>query len=230
LLGDPQGVGASLAAADVPAEPAADEPVEALAISDALQSSYAQKQLQTELALVKDQLTIAGDPLRPRLDVDAYVQAQGLGNRRVPPALEQFGKMEAVSAHVGLTFEMPVTDTRRSSQIAAARLSTHIAEKRLAESELQIRSSVASAIARRRAARERLVLSRETEKVALKQAEAERARAPPGPASGAARSHRLGAGGRSARRATRALATPVRRSHRQVACGRARYADRARPK
>jgi outer membrane protein len=176
LLGDRSAAGASFAAADEPTPPSADEPAEARATSDALATSYARKQLQTQLALVKDQLKISGESLRPRLDLDAYVQAQGLGNRSVPPAFEQFGKMEAVSAHVGLTFETPITDTRRSSQVAAAQLSAHIAEKQLVENEVAIRSSVASTLARRRAARQRLELSTQTEKVAREQAEAERAR------------------------------------------------------
>lgn len=175
-LGRAAGVGEALAAADEPQPPSADEPVEATAVRDALANSYERRQLQAELALSRDQLRISGDPLRPRLDLDAYVQAQGLGNRRVPPAFEQFGQMEAVSAHVGLTFQMPVTDTRRSSQIQAAQLAAHVAEKQIAVNELTIRSNVASAIAQRRAARERLELATQTEKVAKAQAEAERAR------------------------------------------------------
>jgi outer membrane protein TolC len=176
LLGKADDVGASLQAVDAPQPPTADEPALGSATSEALASSHARKQLLAQLAIAKDQLRTAGDPLRPRLDVDAYVQAQGLGNRRVPPALEQFGKMEAVSAHVGLTFETPLSDTRRTAQIQAAQLSQHVAEKQIRELELQVRSSVASAIAERRAARERLELSALTEKVAREQAEAERAR------------------------------------------------------
>jgi outer membrane protein TolC len=126
--------------------------------------------------MLKDQLRIAGDPLRPRLDVDAYVQAQGLGNRSVPPAFEEFGKFDVVSAHVGLTFEMPISDTRRTSQIQAALFAAHVAEKQLDDNELAIRGSVASAIAQRRAAREKLELSTQTEKVAHEQVDAERAR------------------------------------------------------
>jgi outer membrane protein TolC len=176
LLGDQRGFGQSLAAADAPKPPDSDEPVEARAVSDALAHSFARKQLQTQLAILKDQLKIAGDPLRPRLDLDAYLQAQGLGNRRVPPAFQQFGEMEAVSAHVGLTFEMPITDTRRTAQMQSAQLAAHVAEKQIEENELSIRSSVASALALRRAAREKLLLASETEKVARAQAEAERAR------------------------------------------------------
>jgi outer membrane protein TolC len=175
-LGQSSGVGDSLAATDGPQVPQEDEPALPSAVNDALRTSYARKQLQTQLAIVKDQLKIAGDPLRPRLDLDAYVQAQGLGNQRVPPAFQQFGQMDAVSAHVGLTFEMPLTDTRRSSQIQAAQLAAHVAEKQLQENELELKSSVASAIAQRRAAREKLGLAGQTEKIARAQAEAERAR------------------------------------------------------
>lgn len=176
LLGQPGAVGASLAAADGPQAPTSDEPSLTSAVNDALHNSYARKQLQTQLALLKDQLRLTGDPLRPRLDVDAYVQAQGLGNRRVPPALQQFGQMDAVSAHVGLTFEMPLTDSRRSAQVQAAQFAAHVAEKQLEENELEVRSSVASAIAQRRAAAEKLELASRTEKIARQQAEAERAR------------------------------------------------------
>jgi outer membrane protein TolC len=176
LLGEPGGVANGLTAADVPRPPSADDPVEARAVDDALRTSFSQKQLQTQLALAKEQLKTAGDPLRPRLDVDAYVQAEGLGNRRVPPAFEQFGKMQGVSAHVGLTFETPITNTRRSAQIEATRLSAHIIEKQLVENEVAIRSSVASALTRMHAAREKAALSTRTERVAREQAEAERAR------------------------------------------------------
>jgi outer membrane protein TolC len=51
-----------------------------------------------------------------------------------------------------------------------------MAEKQIAANERSIRSSVVSAIARRRAARQRLELASQTEKVARAQAEAERAR------------------------------------------------------
>ena len=176
LLGEPSGVGASLSASDSPELPTADDPSEGSAVNDALQNSYVRRELRTQLAILKDQLRIAGDPLRPRLDLDAYVQAQGLGNRSVPPAFEEFGKFDAVSAHVGLTFEMPISDTRRTSQIQSALFAAHVAEKQLDDNELSIRVSVASAITQRRAAREKLGLSTQTEKVAHEQVDAERAR------------------------------------------------------
>jgi cobalt-zinc-cadmium efflux system outer membrane protein len=77
---------------------------------------------------------------------------------------------------VGLTFDAPLSSSRRAAQLQAAELSRHVAEKQIQELELELRSSVASAIAERRAARERVELATQTEKVARQQAEAERAR------------------------------------------------------
>jgi outer membrane protein len=176
LLGRPAEVGANWRAGDAPEPELADDPGEAATLAEALQNSYTRRQLQAQLAIIQDQLKVAGDPLRPRLDLDGYVQAQGLGNARVPPAFEQFGKLEAVSAHVGLTFQMPITDARRSAQIQSATLAAHIAQKQIEQDELETRGAVASALARRRAARDRLLLSTQTESVARRQAEAERAR------------------------------------------------------
>jgi outer membrane protein TolC len=176
LLGEPRGLGESLRATDDPRQPIVDELSQDSATSDALRTSYQRKQLQTQLAILKDQLKIAGDPLRPRLDLDAYVQAQGLGNRSVPPAFEQFGRLDAVSAHVGLTFELPLTDTRRSAQIQSALFACHVAEQQIAENELEIRGAVAKAMADLSAARQRLELASKTEKVAGEQAEAEQQR------------------------------------------------------
>lgn len=176
LLGQPSGVEARLTAADTPRVPAEDAPVEARAVEEALQNSYQQHELRAQLALAKEQLKTAGEPLRPRLDLDAYVQAEGLGNRRVPPAFEQIGRLQGLSAHVGLTFETPISTDRRNAQIESAKLTAHVAEKQLMENELAIRASVASALARLAAARQKTALSARTEAVAQQQAEAERAR------------------------------------------------------
>ncbi|HEY8942755.1 MAG TPA: TolC family protein, partial [Polyangiaceae bacterium] len=148
----------------------------AVALADAEKASPELAQLSTQIKLVQDQLQIAGDPLRPRLDLDAWVQVQGLGNREVPPAFEQAGRLEAVSAHVGLTFEAPLDGTRRRSQIASARLAKHIAEKQLEATRQRLRSDVLSAIASREAAETRVQVASETVRVAGSQAEAERRR------------------------------------------------------
>jgi outer membrane protein len=176
LLGESAGAGPELATSDSLPEPIAGPADTAGALADAEKASPDLLQLQAQIEIVQDQLKIAGDPLRPRLDLDAYVQVQGLGNREVPPAFEQAGRLEAVSAHVGLTFEAPLDGTRRRSQIASAQLSQHIAKKQLEASRQRLRTDVMSALAARDAAEKRVEVASETVRVSGSQAEAERRR------------------------------------------------------
>ena len=91
-LGQPERAGSELrASGPLPAE-VEPTPSAARAIDEALSNSYQLKQLEVQMALATDQARIAGDSLRPRLNAEAYVQAQGLGYREVPPVFEQIGK------------------------------------------------------------------------------------------------------------------------------------------
>ncbi|HYQ02962.1 MAG TPA: TolC family protein [Polyangiaceae bacterium] len=143
-------------------------------VEDALLASYELKQLQAQLEVAQYQAKIAGDSLRPSLNLDASLSAQGLGNRAVAPAFEQFGKMDAVSAQVGLTFETPVTNSRRNAQIQNALLTAHITEKQIESARQQLRTDVQSAIARRNAAKSRFELAQVTERVAGQLADGQR--------------------------------------------------------
>ena len=172
-MGQVQPSGPDLRSVDTPPDVAVDD-ARAQAVGDALGASYELKRLQAELQIAQDQAKIAGDALRPSLNLDASLSAQGLGNRQVPAAFEQFGKLEAVSAQVGLTFETPVTGTRRNAQIEGALISAHIAEKQIESARQQLQGDVLSAIARRNAAKRRLELAQVTERVAGQQAEGER--------------------------------------------------------
>ena len=172
-LGQADRVGPDITPADDPPDGTSDETIEH-ALDDALAASYTVKQLQAQLQVAQEQAKIAGDSLRPRLDADAYLQAQGLGNRAVSPAFEQFGGMEAVSAHVGLTFETPLTDTRRSAQIQSALLSAHIAEKQIESARQDLRAQVRTALLQRNAAKLSLAVALQTEKVASQQAEGQK--------------------------------------------------------
>lgn len=144
------------------------------AVDEALSASYELKQLQAQLEVAQYQAKIAGDALRPSLNLDASLSAQGLGNREVFPAFEQFGKMDAVSAQVGLTFETPVTSTRRNAQIQNALLTAHITEKQIEGARQQLRTDVQAAIARRNAAKSRYELAQVTERVAGQLADGQR--------------------------------------------------------
>lgn len=172
-LGKAERTGPDLASVETPPDPTPDDVGEA-AVAEALASSYELKQLETQLKISQDQATIAGDALRPQLNVNATLSAQGLGNRRVPPAFTQFGELQAWGAQVGVTFETPVTSTRRNAQIQEALLSTHIAEKQIEAAKQQLRTDVHTALARRDAAKRRLELALITEKVAHDQAEGQR--------------------------------------------------------
>lgn len=172
-LGQAERTGPALRAADTPADVGTDD-ASAQAIDEAIAASYDLKSLQAQLSIAQDTARYAGDSLRPALNLNAAVSAQGLGNRSVPPAFEQFGGMEAVSAQVGLTFETPVTNTRRRAQIESALISTHIIERQMESTRQTIRTNVQAAFARRNAARVRLEVAQETEKVAGEQAEGQR--------------------------------------------------------
>jgi len=172
-LGQADRVGPDLTPVDNPPDVIIEDNAD-IALKDALAASYTIKQLQAQLQVAQEQAKIAGDSLRPRLDADAYLQAQGLGNRAVSPAFEQFGAMDAVSAHVGLTFETPLTDTRRSAQIQSALLSAHIAEKQIESARQELRAQVRTALLRRSAAKRSLEVALQTEKVASQQAEGQR--------------------------------------------------------
>ncbi|MEI9949882.1 MAG: TolC family protein [Pseudomonadota bacterium] len=172
-IGQAARTGPELRSADTPPDVNVDD-ASAQAVDDALSASYVLKQLQAELQVAQYQAKIAGDALRPSLNLDASLSAQGLGNRAVAPAFEQFGQLDAVSAQVGLTFETPVTSTRRNAQIQSALLSAHITEKQIESERQQLRTDVQSALARRNAAKSRLELAQVTEKVAGQQADGQR--------------------------------------------------------
>jgi outer membrane protein len=169
-VGHAEQTGPELSAIETPPDVTIDE-LDEHAIEDALAASYQLKQAQAQLQIAQYQAKIAGDSLRPQLNLNASVSAQGLGNQRVPPAFDQFGRLEAVSAQVGLTFETPVTDTRRSAQVEGALLSAHIAEKQIENLRQQTKTTIELDIAARNAAKRRLDFALVTEKVSHDQAD-----------------------------------------------------------
>lgn len=145
-------------------------------VGQALEASYRVRELTVLSDLSRDQARIAGEALRPRLDLQAWVQGEGLGNRAVAPAFEQFGKAEAGGAFVGLTFEMPLTDGRRRAQRAQAAMAVEIAEANLLAAAQQVRTEVESLISRLGAADERVTLAQRTVALAEQQVQATRRR------------------------------------------------------
>ncbi len=166
-------------AAITPADGAVPEPRTRLAaevVPAAVAESYELLVLRAQADVARDQARVAGEADRPRLDLDAYVQAQGLGNQEVPPALEQFFVGDAVSAHVGLVFEWPLSSSRREAQRGAAALSAERAAVQVEASEQQVRASAVSELLALDQARERVTLTTATASIAAQSAAAQEER------------------------------------------------------
>jgi outer membrane protein TolC len=124
--------------------------------------------------LAETQARIAGDALRPALDVNAYLQLQGLNNKEVGPALTQIGEASALSAHVGLRYETSLDSTQRRMQAAQAQFAATAARKRVEAAERQLDASLQKAYADSRAARHRIELAAHAVELAERQHQAEK--------------------------------------------------------
>ena len=168
-----QGSALGLPSEDVPPIP---DPPSADTEKAALAESVQLRELEAALEVARIQTRTADDPGRSRLDLDAYVQAQGLGNDDPGAAFGQLGRLGVVSAHVGLTYETPLDDSGRRADAARARLGVEVASQRIAEARQAVLSDVQIALTREAAARRRLTLAEETTRIAERQLAAERAR------------------------------------------------------
>ena len=128
------------------------------------------------ISLAEIQQRTAADATRPRLDLDGYVQTQGLGNGDAAQALGQFGKLGAVSAHVGLTFEAPLTGSQHRAADARAGLAVESAKARLESTRQSVIASVASEVLREASARRRVELAETSVRIAQQALDAESAR------------------------------------------------------
>jgi outer membrane protein TolC len=142
----------------------------------ALNESTEIKERASSLELARVQQKTADDPKKPRLDLDSYVQTQGLGNKSVGDAAEQFVGGDVISAFVGLTYEAPIRDRQRRAEAAKARLATEVAEQQLREVRQRVLSEVRGALDRDSAGREKVALAERTSGIAERQLAAEQAR------------------------------------------------------
>jgi outer membrane protein TolC len=151
-------------------------PSEQASVKRALEESPEIHELLARRALARDRVKSAGDPDRARLDLEGYLQAEGLGNNEVVPALEQFGTLGAVSAHVGLVFELPLFSDRHDAAVSAADLEADIASEQLRSARDRIESQVRLALLQERTARSRLDLADRTLRLREQQLDATRKR------------------------------------------------------
>lgn len=132
------------------------------------------RELRSAVALADTQARVAGDALRPALDVSAYLQLQGLNNKEVGPVLTQIGEASALSAHVGLRYETSLDSTQRRMQVAQAQYVAAAARKRVEAAERQLDASLQKAYADSRAARHRIELAAHAVELAERQHQAEK--------------------------------------------------------
>jgi outer membrane protein len=150
----------------------AGELVEQRALSNS--AELHEREQEVELARVRQKT--ADDPSKPRLDLDAYGQAQGFGNESVNDAAEQFVRGDVLSAFVGLTFEAPLRGRVRRAESAKARLATEVSEEHLKQARASVLAEVRGALDREQASREKVELTEQTAAIAQRQLEAEQAR------------------------------------------------------
>lgn len=134
------------------------------------------KELEARVAVADARADVAGDPYRPRLDVEGYLELRGLGNGSPTGALEQVGTFSAVSGYVGVFFETPLTGKRENAEVASARLDAQIARSQLEAAKARIKIAASRLIAQLDAAKARLTAAQQTAQIAEKQLEAERSR------------------------------------------------------
>lgn len=151
-------------------------------VAEAMASSRELQQLEDSLQAATIRAKVAADPYRSRLDLDAYVQVQGLGNKEVYPAFSQMVGGNAWSAHVGLTYELPISG-KRDAEIRKAAAAVDATQKSLTAAQTRIRAEVETLVLQERAARSRAELAERTVAIAQKAADAQRARMQTGTAT-----------------------------------------------
>ncbi len=132
-------------------------------------------ELEAQARLARTRAQIAGENARPRLDLESFVESQGVSSA-VPVAAQRAGQMSWMTAYVGVAMELPLDDTRQRAERSAALLAVQIAEQNLQAARARIAAQAHRAVAGEHVARERLSLAERTLTTAAQAYEAERTR------------------------------------------------------
>jgi outer membrane protein TolC len=173
LMGTMTGA-ASLAASSAPPTsltPASRGEIEAALRSGSIELAEAEAQVR----LAKTRAEVAGEATRARLDLDGFVQTEGVSTG-IPKAGSRAAQMGWLTAHVGLTFETPLTGARGDAQRNTAVLAVKIAEHNVRAARDRIASQAILAVSDQRAAERRHQLAERTLEVAKKAHAAEKER------------------------------------------------------
>ncbi len=173
LMGESEGTGNLSAAAGEPTS--GSRPSKADIESALREGSIELADLEAQVKLARTRAEVAGDAGRPRLDLEGYLESQGV-SERVPRAFERTGQMSWITAHVGLVFELPLDDSKRRADKTNALLAVRAAEHNLKATRDKIAADASLTVANERAATRRLELAQKTLELAEKTHEAEKAR------------------------------------------------------
>jgi outer membrane protein TolC len=171
LIGDSELMQSARVDAEAPLPEPEEAPQNVKELTLATSYELAQQRAAVELATVQSRT--ADESFRPKLDLDAYVQGQGLGNKAVGPAMDQLGRLSAVSAHIGLTYEASLDGTQRRNERERALVAIQSAKQRLAAIEQRLVADVDKALTKERSSHERVQLADNTLAIARRQLDAE---------------------------------------------------------
>lgn len=141
-----------------------------------IERAYEIRRLKAERRIAEVSVTTADNAVRPVLDVEGWVSVQGLGDHEVPAAIRQVGRLDAVSAYVGLHGELEFDRTRWHAEAARAALGVTRVEALLSEAETRLETQRATLQEQMRSMRRRLDLVRETVALARESVDGQKVR------------------------------------------------------
>lgn len=156
--------------------PSVDSVEDTRALSSAEEASYSVKRAKVSLERAQTTMKSAADSTRPRLDVSAWVQTQGLGNQSFEGTFTQLGQFTNVSGNVGLTFELPLSGEQHEAQVSSARLAVTSAEQSLEAALAQVRADTRTEVTNLSQASQKVSLAETTAEVSSRSADAQRKR------------------------------------------------------
>jgi outer membrane protein len=161
--------------ADTPAPEPVTLPPRAQVLNKVLQQSPSIGELEQAVRLAVEQRRTAGEPYRPTLDVQGWVEANGLDTRPLP-AVGQVGKLGAVSVFGGVTYQTTLDTQRLRAARAQADYQIKIARGNLDSAVQELQSSVSQMLLAAEQANVSYEAANKTLEVATQQAQNERQR------------------------------------------------------
>ena len=145
--------------------------VESAMASDSIELA----ELENDVRLAATRAEVAGESSRPRLDLEGYLESQGVGEG-ISSAAERAAGGSYWVAHVGVVGEIPLDRERYHAERTNALLAVRIAEQNVKAARVRLASEAAVALENEAASLRRLTLAKRTLEVAEKSFAAESAR------------------------------------------------------